>query len=59
MRDVLVRLELLAAWLKPGGPYPSEPIPDKYATLVEAIGEIKRLRNTPDAIASVVGGVPK
>jgi len=44
MRDVLLRLELLAAWLKPGGAYPNEPIPDKYSTLVEAIGEIKRLR---------------
>ena len=44
MRDVLLRLELLAAWLKPGGEHPGEPIPDKYSTLVEAISEIKRLR---------------
>jgi hypothetical protein len=44
MRDVLDRLEILAAWLKPGGAYPNEPIPDKYSTLVEAIAEIKRLR---------------
>lgn len=44
MRDVLLRLEILAAWLKPGGAYPDEPIPDKYSTLVEAVGEIKRLR---------------
>jgi len=44
MRDVLVRLELLAAWLKPGGDHPDEPISDKYSTLVEAIAEIKRLR---------------
>jgi hypothetical protein len=44
MRDVLLRLELLAAWLKPGGEHPGEPIPDKYSTLVEAIREIKRLR---------------
>lgn len=45
MRDVLVRLEILAAWLRPGGPTPGEPIPDKYSTLVEAIAEIKRLRS--------------
>jgi hypothetical protein len=44
MRDVLDRLEILASWLKPGGAYPGEPIPDKYSTLVEAIAEIKRLR---------------
>jgi hypothetical protein len=44
MRDVLDRLEILAAWLTPGGPTPTEPIPDKYSTLVEAIAEIKRLR---------------
>ena len=44
MRDVLDRLEILAAWLKPGGATPVEPIPDKYSTLVEAIAEIKRHR---------------
>lgn len=44
MRDVLVRLEILAAWLKPGGQTPDEPIPDKYSTLVEAIAEIKLAR---------------
>jgi hypothetical protein len=49
MRDVLARLEILAAWLKPGGPHPEEPIPDKYSTLVEAIAEIKRLRTLADA----------
>ena len=44
MRDVLYRLELLADWLKPGGATPTEPVPDKYSTLVEAIAEIKRHR---------------
>jgi hypothetical protein len=44
MRNVLDRLELLAAWLKPGGEHPTEPIPDKYSTLVEAIAEIERLQ---------------
>jgi hypothetical protein len=44
MRDVLDRMELLAAWLKPGGSTPIEPIPDKYSTLVEAIAELKRHR---------------
>lgn len=48
MRDVLLRMEILAAWLKPGGAYPEEPIPDKYSTLVEAIAEIKRLRAVSD-----------
>lgn len=51
MRDVLTRLEILAAWLKPGGAYPDEPIPDKYSTLVEAIAEIRRLR-TKSAITT-------
>ncbi|MHC2867915.1 hypothetical protein ACVIYH_009048 [Bradyrhizobium diazoefficiens] len=44
MTDVLERLELLAAWLKPGGPTPEKPIPAKHQTLVDAIAEIKKLR---------------
>lgn len=40
---ILEKLELLAAWLKPGGPKPTEPMPAKYETVVQAIAEIRRL----------------
>lgn len=46
MTDVLERLELLAAWLKPGGQTPDQPIPPKHETITQAIAEIKKLRIT-------------
>jgi hypothetical protein len=42
--DVVERLEIWAAWLKPAGPQPEKPAPLKYQTLLDAIGEIKKLR---------------
>jgi len=42
--DLLARLRLVAAWRKPGGPTPSEPMPSNYRTACDAVDEIERLR---------------
>ena len=47
--DLLARLRLVAAWRKPGGPTPSEPMPSNYRTACDAAAEIERLRTIPTA----------
>ena len=42
--DLLARLRLVAAWRKPGGPTPSEPMPSNYRAACDAVDEIERLR---------------
>ena len=42
--DLLARLRLVAAWRKPGGPTPSEPMPPNYRAACDAVDEIERLR---------------
>jgi hypothetical protein len=42
--DLLARLRLVAAWRKPGGPTPSEPMPSNYRAACDAVDEIVRLR---------------
>lgn len=42
--DLLARLRLVAAWRKPGGPTPSEPMPSNYRAACDAVDKIERLR---------------
>ena len=44
--DLLARLRLVAAWRKPGGPTPSEPMPSNYEAACDAVNEIERLRRS-------------
>jgi len=59
MRDVLERMQILAAWLKPGGATPDEPIPDKYSTLVEAIAQLESLRSQVEGLRTALGRIER